>query len=82
MPPTRSKPLPAGPASHAASDAATRTPGTGTDTQGSSDWLAEAMNVPGGPASRPQAPEGVPIATRGKRERRRGRAIESKRQRR
>lgn len=67
MPPP-SKPLPV------VGDAAGATPGSGSGTTASSDWLAEIKQVPG---TDPR--QGVPVATRSKGDRHRGRAVESKR---
>ncbi len=65
-------PVHSGRADHVVADSTARTPGTGTDTTPSSDWLGE-ITEPAAPA------EGVPIATRSKVDKRRGRAVESKR---
>jgi hypothetical protein len=57
--------------------------GTGTDTTPSSDWMAERLRTPAGVGERPAEPEaGVPVATHGHGDKHRGRAVESRRQRR
>jgi hypothetical protein len=75
--PARDKrPVHSGPADHVVGQAAARTPGSGADDGPvGGDWLSE-ITEPAAP------PPGVPIATRAKGDRNRGRAIESKRQRR
>lgn len=53
---------PGGPARHAVGHATTDHPGSGTDTAGSSDWLAERAVRPPGEAGEPGAPStGVPL---------------------
>lgn len=49
---------PAGPARHAVGNAAADHPGSGTDTAGSSDWLAERAVKPPGKAGETCAPPG------------------------
>lgn len=58
---------------HTVSDAAGATAATGTDTQPSSDWLAE-LHPPA-----PPAPPGVAVSTRPRDNAVKGRAVESKR---
>lgn len=67
MPPPR-RPLPV------VGEAAAATPGTGTDTTPSSDWLGEITSTP-----EADPKDGVPVSTRTKGDRRRGRSVESKR---
>ena len=64
----------AGAAQHVVGNAASASPGTGTDTMESSDWMAERVISPDA------APEGgAPVDTGSPRGLRRGKAIESKR---
>jgi hypothetical protein len=66
---------PGSPASHAVGNASADHPGSGTDTVGSSDWLAERAVKPQGEAGEPGArPTGVPLPAAP-----RGQATESKR---
>ena len=76
-PPARSAPTQPPLASHVVGDAAAATAGTGTDTQLSSDWMAEMKLRPGAAAAAPPQP-GVAVSTR-PRDTSRGRAVESKR---
>lgn len=63
-----------GAAAHVVGNAASASPGTGTDTTESGDWMAERVMSPD------QAPEeGVPVSTASPRGLRRGKAVESKR---
>ena len=64
-----------GPADHVVGDAAASSPGTGTSTESGGDWLGEITEPAAPPAS-------VPVTTRTKGDKRRGQALESKRQRR
>jgi hypothetical protein len=73
--PRRSAPVHSGPADHVVGDAAAQSPGTGTRSASGGDWLGE-ITEPAAP------PPGEPVATRAKVDRRRGQAIESRRQRR
>ena len=70
-------PVHSGPADHVVGNAAAQTPGSGADADAApgGDWLGE-ITEPAAP------PPGVPISTRDKNDKSRGRAIESKRQRR
>lgn len=66
---------PENPAGHAVGNAAADHPGSGTDTEGSSDWLAERAVKPQGQAGGPGAhPAGVPLPAGP-----RGQATESRR---
>ena len=73
-------PVHSGPADHVVGQAAAQTPGTGgsgtgADAAPGGDWLGE-ITEPAAP------PAGVPVNTRTKGDKSRGRALESKRQRR
>lgn len=65
---------PALPATPVVGEAAAAQPGQGGAPDNGGDWLAE---ITGRPA--PQPADGVPVATRGRGDTRRGRATESKR---
>lgn len=65
-------------ADHVVGDAAGQTVGTGSSTAQGGDWLAE-MSAGRQEGAAPQPEPGVPIATRSPGDRRRGRAVESKR---
>lgn len=66
---------PGSPAGNAVGNAAADHPGSGTDTESSSDWLAERAVKPQGSADKPGAhPTGVPLPAGP-----RGQATESKR---
>lgn len=59
--PSQAQP-PGRPASHAVGNATADHPGSGTDTAGSSDWLAERAVKPQGEAGEPSTPPtGVPL---------------------
>jgi len=79
-------PVHSGPADHVVGNAAAATPGTGTDTTPSSDWMAE-MSLDPAKVARESAtgtssPLGVPVETQVPGDRHKGQAIESKRERR
>jgi hypothetical protein len=79
----RPSPVHSGRADHVAGEAAAQTVGTGTDTQPSSDWLAEREQTPPGVGGQPAQPaQGVPLTTRRRGDHQRGKAVESKRGRR
>ncbi|MDQ2779947.1 MAG: hypothetical protein M3Y32_10365 [Pseudomonadota bacterium] len=63
-----------GAAQHVVGNAASASPGTGTDTTESADWMAERLVSPG---AAPAA--GTPVDTGSPRGLRRGKAVESKR---
>ena len=75
--PARSAPTQSPRVSHVVGEAAAATAGAGTDTQPSSDWMAEMKLRPGATAAAPPQP-GVAVSTR-PRDTSRGRAVESKR---